>query len=71
MSGIESIPEIAFQWHRLLLVLTGLLAPAAFILGRVHKRRRAEPLTMQQQLKRLAASSVIFVLLLLLAAKFS
>jgi 1,4-dihydroxy-2-naphthoate octaprenyltransferase len=71
MPGIEHMPEITFQWHILWLALTGLLAPAAFILGRVHKRRRAEPLTMRQQLKNLAVASVILGLLLMLAARFS
>ena len=63
--------EVTFQWHILWLALTGLLAPVAFILGRIHKRRRAEPLTMQQQVKHIAVASVIFLLLLLLAARFS
>jgi hypothetical protein len=71
MPEIEPLPELTFQWHILWLALTGLLAPAAFILGWVHKRRRAEPLTMKQQLKNLAAASVIFILLLMLAARFS
>jgi hypothetical protein len=63
--------EMTFQWHILWLALAGLLAPVAFILGWVHKRRRAEPLTMREQLKRIAAAAVIFWLLLLLAARFS
>jgi hypothetical protein len=71
MPGVENVPEITFQWHILWLALTGLLAPVAFILGWVHKRRREEPLTMQQQLKHIAAASVILWLVLLLAARFS
>ena len=71
MPGIEDIPEITFQWHIVWLALTGLLAPVAFILGRIYKRRRGEGFTMKQQLKNLAVVSVIFGLLLMLAARFS
>jgi hypothetical protein len=71
MPGVENVPEITFQWHILWLALTGLLAPVAFILGRLYKRRRGEGLAMKQQLKNLAFASVILMLLLLLAARFS
>jgi hypothetical protein len=70
MSGVENVPEVTFQWHRLWLVLTGLLAPAAFILGWVHKRRHG-PTPLPTQLKRVGLASAIFLLLLMLAARFS
>jgi hypothetical protein len=71
MPGVENVPEMTFQWHILWLALTGLLAPAAFILGWVHKRRRVEPLTMKERWKHRAVAAVLFILSMILVAKFS
>jgi hypothetical protein len=65
------MPEMTSNWQIWWLIVLAVLAPLAFHLGRVHKRRRGKGYTMKQQLKNLAFATVLFGLGLLAAIVFA
>jgi hypothetical protein len=62
-----NMPQMASHAPIGYLVVLILIAPAAFMLGRLHKRQRGEDFTRKQRWTRLAIASVVFLILMVIA----